>query len=88
LHIYVHPRASRTEVVGMHGDAVKLRLKAPPVDGAANEELVRFLAARLRVARTDVTIVAGQGSRRKRVRVPRAAGDEAALIRRLTADPE
>jgi uncharacterized protein len=75
LVVHVIPRASRTEVVGMHGDAVKIRLAAPPVDGAANEELVRYLAERLGVPRAAVSITAGHTSRRK-----------TALIQGLTPD--
>lgn len=69
LTIVVQPRAARTEVVGPYGDGLKVRIHAPPVDGAANEELVRFLARRLRVAPSAVAIVGGAGSRRKRVAV-------------------
>jgi uncharacterized protein len=69
LAIHVQPRARRTEVVGRHGDAIKIRLKAPPVDGAANDELVRFLAERLGVPRAAVTIVSGQTGRAKRIAV-------------------
>jgi len=53
----------------MHGDAVKVRLAAPPVDGAANEELVRFVAERVGVPRAAVRIAAGATSRRKVVEV-------------------
>ena len=67
LIVHVVPRARRSEVVGMHGDAVKIRLAAPPADGAANEELVRFLAERLGVPRSAISIAAGDTSRRKRV---------------------
>lgn len=67
--IYVQPRASRTEVVGPHGDAIKIRLRAPPVDGAANGELVAFLAKRLGVRREDVRIIGGITQRRKRVAI-------------------
>ncbi len=69
LTVHVQPRARRTEGAGMHGDAVKIRLAAPPVDGAANEELVRFVAERLNVPRAAVRIAAGTGSRRKVVEV-------------------
>ena len=69
LVVHVQPRARRTEVAGLHGDAVKLRLAAPPVDGAANEELVRFVAERLGVARSAVRVAAGATSRRKTVEV-------------------
>lgn len=69
LTLHVQPRASRTEIAGLHGDALKLRLAAPPVDGAANEALIRFLAERLGVPRSAVTLVSGATSRRKVVEV-------------------
>ena len=65
LRLRVQPRASRTEVAGTLGDEIKIRVAAPPVDGQANEELVRFLAKLLGVARSAVTIVSGSGSRSK-----------------------
>ena len=80
LSIHVQPRASRTEVAGLHGDALKIRLAAPPVDGAANDECVRFLARALGVGRAAVEILSGQTSRRKVVRVE---GVTAADARRL-----
>lgn len=67
--VKVQPRASRERVVGMEGERLKIALTAPPVDGAANEALVRFLAAALGVARRDVEIVRGQTGRLKTVRV-------------------
>ena len=80
--VHVQPRARRTEVAGMHGDAVKVRLAAPPVDGAANEELVRFVAERLGVPRSAVRIAAGAASRRKVVEVDGMGADavRAALL--------
>ena len=69
LRLRIQPRASRTEVAGLHGDSVRIRLSAPPVDGAANEELVRFLAGLLGVGRAEIEISAGHAGRRKTVRV-------------------
>jgi uncharacterized protein len=69
IHIYVQPRASRTEVVGEHGDTIKIRVAAPPVDGEANAEVIRFLAKTLGVPQSSVEIVAGGASRRKSVDV-------------------
>lgn len=69
LTLHVQPRAARTEIVGLHGDALKLRLAAPPVDGAANDALIRFLAERLGVSRSALTLVSGATSRRKVVEV-------------------
>jgi len=65
LVVHVVPRAKRTEVAGRHGDALKIKLKAPPVDGAANAELVRFVAEQLGVRLAAVTITSGLTSRRK-----------------------
>ena len=67
--MHVVPRAHTTDIAGRHGDALKIRLAAPPVDGAANEELVRFLAERLAVPRSAVTIAAGHTGRRKTVKI-------------------
>ncbi len=69
IDLHVQPRASRTEVAGLHGDALKLRIASPPVDGAANEEIVAFLAAQLAVPRRAVTITAGASGRRKAVTI-------------------
>ena len=65
LTVHVQPRASRSEVVGPHGDALKIRLASPPVDNAANEELVAFIAARLGLPKRQVRVVSGFTSRRK-----------------------
>jgi len=67
--LHVQPGAKRTEVAGAHGDAVKIRLAAPPVDGKANAELRRFLAAEFGVPLAHVTLVRGEASRRKTVRI-------------------
>lgn len=83
LHVHVQPRASRAEVAGRHAGGVRIRLTAPPVDGAANEALVRFLADRLAVRRADVEIVAGATSRRKTVRIRGLNRSEAETIDRL-----
>ena len=69
IDVHVQPRARKTEIVGMHGDAVKIRLQAPPADGAANEELIRVLSKKLGVRRTDIELVGGVSSRRKRIRI-------------------
>jgi uncharacterized protein len=78
ITIYVQPRASRTEVAGEHGDAIKLRVAAPPVDGEANLEVRRFLARLFGVPASAVELVAGESSRRKTIEV---AGIDAATAR-------
>jgi len=69
LSVRVQPRASRTEVAGLHDGALKIRLASPPVDGAANKALVAFLAKRLGVPKSDVLIAHGQRGRLKSIRV-------------------
>jgi uncharacterized protein (TIGR00251 family) len=70
----VQPGARRSEVVGPYGDAVRVRVAGPAVDGKANAELVRFLAAHLGVPARDVEIAAGHTARTKTVHVRRRTG--------------
>jgi len=67
LTVYVQPKAARTECVGLYGDALKIRVAAPPIDGAANEALIRFLADRCGIPRARVAIQSGAEGRRKRI---------------------
>jgi len=69
LNLHVQPGAKRTEVAGRHGDALKIRLAAPPVDGKANVELLRFLSDAFDVPLRNVTLVRGESSRQKIVRI-------------------
>ena len=79
IAVAASPRASRTVVDGLHDGALRVRLAAPPVDGAANDALRRFLADRLGVTVADVTVAHGQSGRRKLVDVN---GIDAAEARR------
>ena len=67
--VKVHPRAKRNAITGEVGDALKIALTAPPVEGRANEAVIEFLAEVLRVPRGSVSIAAGQSSRNKVIRV-------------------
>jgi hypothetical protein len=69
LELRVQPRASRSEIAGCHGERLRVRLQAPPVDGKANAALVEFLAATFGVPRARVTIEHGHAGRDKRVRI-------------------
>jgi uncharacterized protein (TIGR00251 family) len=69
LKLRVVPRAGRTSFAGRRGDAIVVRLAAAPVDGAANDELIAFLAASFGCPRRSITIVSGEKSRDKRVRI-------------------
>ena len=81
LSLHIQPGAKKTEVVGLHGEALKVRLCAPPVDGKANDCLIAFLAERLGVPKARVVLEAGQTSRAKRVRI--LGADKATAIAAL-----
>lgn len=80
IKVYVQPRASKTAVVGMHGDALHIRIAAPPVENAANEALVALLAERLRIGKRNVRIVSGAHSRRKVVEIDGMSTEAAAAV--------
>lgn len=82
--VQVVPRASRSRIVGEYNSALRVRIAAPPVDGAANEELVRVLAQAFGVRKSAVQITAGQTSKRKEVRV--SGVSSAALSKVLRED--
>jgi len=75
FRVQVVPRASRSEVVGEHNGALRVRLAAPPVDGAANDELRRLLARIFNVPRSSIQLVSGQGSRTKQIRIAGVDGE-------------
>ncbi len=77
LQLRIQPRASREEVAGVSGDAIRVRLPAPPVEGAANEALVRFLSAKLGVPRAAVVLHSGRTGRNKVVEVSGVSPGEA-----------
>lgn len=69
LSLHIQPGAKKTEIAGLHGEALKIRLAAPPVDGKANAELIAFLAKTCGVPKSAVELVSGETSRTKRVRL-------------------
>lgn len=69
LQVVIQPRASRDEIAGEQGDRLKIRITAPPVDGQANQHLIRFLAKTFKVAKSRVLIENGESGRLKRVRI-------------------
>lgn len=80
LNVRVQPRAAKTELAGLYGTALKVRLHSPPIDGAANHELISFLAKSLGVSKSAVRIVAGESSRAKTVEI---SGVSTASVRAL-----
>lgn len=69
IKVVVQPRAAKTGVVGRHDDALKIRITAPPVDGAANKMCVQHLAKRLKVSPSSIEILSGHTSRTKQLRI-------------------
>jgi uncharacterized protein (TIGR00251 family) len=76
LAVKVHPRAKKNAITGEVGDALKLALTAPPVDGRANQACIEFFANLLDVPRSSVTIASGETSRNKIIRVAGLSSDE------------
>lgn len=83
--VRLQPRAKTVGFAGVHGDAVKVRVSAPPVDGAANEMLVKLLATTFKVPASSIAIVAGQTSRSKVVEVAGVTEDD---VRRIVLNAE
>lgn len=82
LSLHIQPGAKHTGIVGLHGEALKVRLAAPPVDGKANAALLAFMAEELGVPRSQVVLVGGAASRLKRLRV---SGASEAAVNRLVS---
>lgn len=77
LRLHVQPGASRTGMAGLHGDALKVRVAAPPAEGRANRELLDFLAECLGVARARIALIKGESGRRKTIIVEGIGVEEA-----------
>jgi uncharacterized protein len=86
LTVHIQPKASTTECVGIHGDALKIRVAAPPIDGAANDALIRFLAQTMSLPLAAVFIESGAGGRHKRVRL-RGVTAERVIARLMRKGP-
>ncbi len=78
--VQVIPRASKCEIVGATGDALKVKLSAPPVEGKANEACLRFLAEQFNLARNRLSIIGGQTSRKKVIQVSGMKSNEMAML--------
>lgn len=81
LRLHVQPGARRTEVVGLHGTSLKVRLAAPPVDGKANACLIDYLSGQLGVSKAAISLLSGDRSRAKRLRI--VGVDPTAVLDRL-----
>ncbi|MDI6906518.1 MAG: DUF167 domain-containing protein [Thermoanaerobacterales bacterium] len=86
LHVRLQPRAARNELAGLHGDALKVRVTAPPVDGLANKALCAYLADLLGVPAGRISIRSGHTGRDKLVRVEGKKGADVLALLRLTRE--
>ncbi|MFM5786693.1 DUF167 family protein YggU [Aeromonas veronii] len=69
LHLVIQPKASRDQIIGLHGEELKVAITAPPIDGQANSHLIKFLAKQFKVAKGQITIVRGELGRHKTVAI-------------------
>lgn len=78
LRLYIQPKASRDQIMGLHGDELKIAITAPPIDGKANNHLIKFLAKQCKVAKSQVQVIKGQLGRHKFVSIsaPKLLPDE------------
>lgn len=86
LDVRVTPRAARNTLQGRYGDALKVRLQAPPVEGRANQALIEFFSELLDIPRRQITLLAGAGSRHKRLAIAGLSAPE--VCTRLGMDPQ
>ncbi|MBX6422974.1 DUF167 domain-containing protein [Thermosulfurimonas sp. F29] len=76
LAVHLQPKARKTEIVGVHGGALKIKVAAPPVEGRANRVLLEFLAKRLKIGKKDLTILSGEKARDKRILITGKSPEE------------
>lgn len=69
LHLFIQPQASKNEVIGEHNGELKIKIKAPPIEGKANTEVIAFMAKLFGVAKREVTLIRGEQSRHKTVEI-------------------
>jgi uncharacterized protein len=81
IDVYAQPGGRRTEILGVHDGALKIRVNAPPVDGKANAMLIEFIAVQCQVPKRSLTLVSGDSSRRKVIQI--MGGDMAEIQKQL-----
>jgi hypothetical protein len=85
LNLHVQPKASKDEWCGLHGDRLKLRIKAPPVDGKANQYLLKFIAGEFAVSKSACKLISGESGRDKRIAI-HAPSQSPELFKQLSFD--
>lgn len=79
LRLHAQPGAKRTSVVGLYGDKLKIAVATPPVDGKANQAIIAFLAKTLGLSKSKLTLISGETSREKRIRIQGITADECVI---------
>jgi len=77
IALHVQPRASRTKIIGLYGDALKIAIQAPPVDGAANEAICEYFSNLFHCAKKNISILNGEGSRKKSIYIDSVSIEQA-----------
>jgi len=75
LDVYIQPGAKKSEIAGLHDGKIKIRISAPPVEGAANDAVIKFLAKTLGTSKSKVKIISGEKSRHKTLQIDMAESD-------------
>ncbi|WNJ94265.1 DUF167 family protein YggU [Vibrio ruber] len=83
LRLYIQPKASRDNIVGLHGDELKIAITAPPVDGKANAHLIKFLSKQFKIAKSHIEIEKGESGRHKQIRLHAPAQMPQAILQLL-----
>ena len=81
--VRVQPRSSRNEICGIYGDAIKIKLTSPPVDGEANEGFIKFLAGLLKISKRQIEIISGHKSRTKSIKITGVTKEKVADLLKL-----
>lgn len=84
ISINVQPRSSKTEIIGMHQNSLKIKLTSPPVEGAANSLLINFISKKLGIAKSKIVLNSGEKSRQKKLIIKGCSKEE--VLKRLTAN--
>ena len=86
ISINVQPRSSKTEIIGIHQNSLKIKLTSPPIEGAANSLLIKFISKELGIAKSNIVLKSGEKSRKKKLTVKGCSKEEA--IQKLAANIE
>ena len=84
ISINVQPRSSKTEIIGMHQNSLKIKLTSPPVEGAANSLLIKFISKKLGIAKSKIVLKSGEKSRQKKLIIKGCSKEE--IIKKLAAN--